>query len=66
MEILSPNDTHEEIVEMVSSYLEVGTVVWVIDPDLQTMTVYRPSGEVETLTVRQELSGEPIIFRASG
>lgn len=57
-EVLSPNDTHEEIADMVSSYLAAGIVVWVIDPDLRTVTVYRPTGEVKTLSVRQELDGE--------
>ena len=66
VEVLSPNDTHEEIAEMVSAYLEVGTVVWVIDPDLRTITVDLPTGDVETLSVRRELSGEPYLpgFRA--
>ena len=61
VEVLSPNDTHEEIAEMVSSYLEVGTVVWVIDPDLRTVTVYLPNGDVETLSVRRELSADPYL-----
>jgi Uma2 family endonuclease len=58
VEILSPNDTHEDIADMVTSYLAAGSVVWVIDPDLRTITVYRPTGEVETLSVGRELSGD--------
>jgi Uma2 family endonuclease len=58
VEILSPNDTHEVIAAMVTSYLDAGSVVWVIDPDLRTITVYRPTGEVETLTAGRELSGD--------
>jgi Uma2 family endonuclease len=67
VEVLSPNDTHEETAEMVSSYLQAGTVVWVIDPDLRTITVDLPSGEVETLSHRRELSGDPYLpgFRVS-
>jgi Uma2 family endonuclease len=58
VEILSPNDTHEDIADMVTSYLAAGSVVWVIDPDLRTITVYRPTGEVETLSVGRELPGD--------
>jgi Uma2 family endonuclease len=58
VEVLSPNDTHEEIAEMVSCYLHAGSVVWVIDPDLRTITVYRPTGDVEILAAHRELSGE--------
>jgi len=67
VEVLSPNDTHEETVDMVSSYLEVGTVVWVIDPDLRTITVYCPNGDVETLSIRGELSADAYLpgFRVS-
>jgi Uma2 family endonuclease len=67
VEVLSPNDTHAEIAEMISAYLEAGSVVWVIDPDLRTITVYRPSGEVETLSAQGELRGDPYLpgFRVS-
>jgi Uma2 family endonuclease len=67
VEVLSPNDTHEDTADMVSSYLAAGIVVWLIDPDLQTVTVYRPTGEVKTLSSRQELDGEDYLpgFRES-
>ena len=67
VEILSPNDTHEDIADMVTSYLAAGSVVWVIDPDLRTVTVYRPTGEVETLSAGRELSGHEYLpgFRVS-
>jgi Uma2 family endonuclease len=66
VEVLSPNDTHEDIAEMVSSYLQAGSIVWVIDPDLRTITVYRPTGDVETLSVRQERYAGIPIYRAFG
>ena len=61
VEILSPSDTHEGIVEMVRSYLEVGTVVWVVDPDFETVTVHRLGQVPETLHQQMELSGEPYL-----
>jgi Uma2 family endonuclease len=67
VEVLSPNDTHEDVAEMVSTYLQAGSVVWVIDPDLRTITVYLPTGDVETLSARRELSGDAYLpgFRVS-
>jgi Uma2 family endonuclease len=67
VEILSPSDTHEDTVEMVTSYLEAGTVVWVIDPDFETVSVHRPGHEPVTFHRQQELSGEPYLpgFRVS-
>ena len=59
VEILSPSDKHGDVVEKVRAYLDVGTVVWVIDPDFQTVQVHRPGRVVETFNVHQTLDGEP-------
>jgi Uma2 family endonuclease len=59
VEILSPSDKHEDIVEKVGLYLEVGTMVWVVDPDFRTVSVHGPGQLPETLNAKQELSGEP-------
>ena len=67
VEILSPSDKHDDIVEKVELYLEAGTVVWVVDPDFRTVSVHQPGQVSETLNVNQELSGEPYLpgFRVS-
>jgi len=61
VEILSPSDTHEGIVERVRSYLEAGTVVWVVDPDFETVAVHQTDREPEFFHQQQELSGEPYL-----
>jgi Uma2 family endonuclease len=60
VEILSPNDTMEDINEKIDDYLAAGVpLVWVIDPHHRTVEIYRPGAEPEMVNVRQELSGEP-------
>jgi Uma2 family endonuclease len=60
VEILSPNDTQEEIDEKIDNYLAASVpLVWVIDPHDRTVTIYRPGAEPEQVNMRQELSGEP-------
>jgi Uma2 family endonuclease len=59
VEILSPSDRQKDVVEKVGLYLEVGTVVWVVDPDFRTVTVHRAGHEAEAFNANQELSGEP-------
>ncbi len=59
VEILSPSDQVGDITEKVKIYLEVGTVVWVVDPDFQTLRVHRPGCVAETYNETHELSGEP-------
>jgi Uma2 family endonuclease len=58
VEILSPSDTHEEIVEMIKSYLEAGTVVWVVDPDFETVAVHQRGRDSQTFQRHEEISGE--------
>lgn len=60
VEILSPSDTHEELVDKIELYLETGVqVVWIVDPDLRTVTVYRPDAKPVLYNESQELSGDP-------
>jgi Uma2 family endonuclease len=60
VEILSPNDTQDEINEMIDSYLQAGVaLVWVINPHDRTVLIYRPGAEPELVNALQELSGEP-------
>lgn len=59
VEILSPSDRHDDVVEKVALYLESGTVVWLVDPYFQTVTIHRPGRAVEALGVGDQLTGEP-------
>jgi Uma2 family endonuclease len=60
VEILSPNDTLEEVNEKIDEYLRAGVaLVWVINPHHRTVEIFRPGEEPELANVRQELSGEP-------
>lgn len=60
VEVLSPSDTHEGVTEKIELYLRVGVrQVWIIDPDLRTVTVHRPDAEPMLYNSRQELSGDP-------
>ena len=70
VEIWSPSDTHGEVVEKINLCLESRVqVVWILDPDFQTLTVYR-SGTVplmlrshETLVGHPELPGLSVPVR---
>lgn len=67
VEILSPADTHERIVEKVNLYLDAGVVVWEVDPDFRRVTVHRSGSEPVTLNVTHELVAGPELpgFRAA-
>lgn len=60
VEVLSPSDKHEEVVEKINRYLSHGVKqVWIADPDLRTVTVHRGEGESTHFNVKQELTAEP-------
>ena len=61
VEILSPSDKHEKVVDKVEKYLEAGTVVWVFDPDFQLVTVHRPGLPAEPLRAGQDLDADPYL-----
>src|SRR5439155_16010442 len=60
VEILSPSDTHSDVTEKVQEYLDVGVAsVWVVDPDFETVLVYRADAEPISFNRQQELTAEP-------
>jgi Uma2 family endonuclease len=62
VESVSPNDTVIELEEKLDEYLRAGVrLVWVINPDLRTLTVYRPDGSVAMLRNGDEIDGEGIL-----
>lgn len=60
VEALSPNDTQQETAAKIRSFVQNGVrVVWIIDPDLQTVTVYKPGAAAAIYSVGQTLTGDP-------
>jgi Uma2 family endonuclease len=60
VEILSPNDTQEQIDEKIDAYLRAGVaLVWVIDTHDRTVLIYRPNEAPGLVNIHQELTAEP-------
>lgn len=60
VEILSPSDTQQDIDEKLAKYLKAGVpLVWLVDPNDQTVVVYRPQTAPELFNVHAELTAEP-------
>ena len=56
-EVLSPNDTEDEVAERVEEYLACGVpVVWLISTRFRTVTIHRPN---TSPLARDTLSGDP-------
>jgi len=61
VEILAPGDKPKDLAEKIGEYLEWGVrLIWLVDPDAHTVTVYRSLTDVHTLGPDNELSGEDV------
>jgi Uma2 family endonuclease len=60
VEILSPSDTNQAVNEKIFAYLSAGVkVVWVADPDFQTIRAYEPGKPPVMFSGKQEVTAEP-------
>jgi Uma2 family endonuclease len=61
-EVLSPTDRASEVQAKTREYLAAGArLVWVIDPQTQTVTVHRPSGDAHVYAGDDQVTGEDVL-----
>jgi Uma2 family endonuclease len=62
VEVLSPSDRADRIIHKITDYLRNGVeLVWLIDPEARTVTVYRPDTGPRVYTEKEELSGDDVL-----
>jgi Uma2 family endonuclease len=62
VEVRSKNDTQPEVDHKVNDYLQAGVrVVWVADPDKQTITAYRSGQPAQVITAAESLAVPDVI-----
>ena len=62
VEVVSPTDMLNRIVEKAFAYLEAGTqLVWVVEPKSKTVMVYRSETDIKLLTRNDTLTGEDVV-----
>jgi Uma2 family endonuclease len=62
VEVLSPNDRFGKMQKRIAKFLERGArMVWLLDPDSETITIYQPGGTSKTLTGDEEVTGETVL-----
>jgi Uma2 family endonuclease len=62
MELRSPTDRIDTVRAKMREYIENGVRLgWLIDPETQTVEIYRPDREIETLNSPTILSGEDVL-----
>ena len=62
VELRSPSDAPKDLRAKMAEYLSQGVRLgWLIDPEAQTVEIYRPGREAETLARPETLSGEDVL-----
>ena len=62
IEIVSPTDKHYDVTEKALAYLKAGTrLVWVIEPIMKTVMVYRSEIDFTLLNFEDTLTGEDVV-----
>jgi Uma2 family endonuclease len=62
VEVLSPSDSWYTLIQKLREYFEIGVdLVWVADPDMKTVYVYRSLTDLREFTEEDELPGDDIL-----
>ena len=62
VEVISPSNTFEEVVNKVHEYFQAGVQhVWAIAPPRQQVYVYQSPSHIRVLNVQDELTGDPFL-----
>lgn len=62
VEVLSPDDLTSKVQSKVKQYLRAGVpIVWVVDPEEQTVAIYTPNLPVRFLDVNDQLDGGDVL-----
>lgn len=67
VEVVSPDDTAEELAQKTAEYLAAGTPrIWVVQPVTRSVTVYYPGGDSHTFSENDTLSSHHAGFPEEG
>jgi Uma2 family endonuclease len=62
VEVLSPNDLAYEVDRKVAEYFSAGVrLIWIVNPETRSVTIYRPDGTASKLNDRDTLEGEDVL-----
>ena len=61
-EVISPHDRSSDVQQKVNDYLAAGVrLIWLVDPQTQTVTVYQSREQVHILLINDSLDGADVL-----
>ncbi len=62
IEVLSPDDRAGRVLDRITFYLQTGVrIIWIVDPDDETVTVYRQDQQPRTLLPPALVDARPVL-----
>jgi Uma2 family endonuclease len=62
VEVLSPGDRTGEVDEKIDAWLASGcAAVWIVNPKVKTVTVYRSRSDIQIFSADEILQGDPVV-----
>ena len=62
IEVVSPSDIHSRVIGKALAYLDAGTrLVWAVEPESKTVTVYESETKIKILTCEDTLTGDDVV-----
>jgi Uma2 family endonuclease len=62
VEVVSPNERRSKIEKKVGQWLQLGArLVWIVNPETKSVSVYRLDGSVNVLSESDELTGDDVV-----
>jgi Uma2 family endonuclease len=62
VEVLSPSDQMAKVNRRISQFLKRGVpLVWLVDPETRTVTIYSPGKDLQVLQETDEITGEDVL-----
>lgn len=62
VEVVSPNDRASEVMTKAQEWLQAGcSLVWVVDPETRTISIYRSRSEITVLSETDTLTGGDVL-----
>jgi Uma2 family endonuclease len=62
VEVVSPGDSFRTVDEKAHAWLEAGArMVWVVNSQSRTVSIYRAGSEIKTLTENDQITGEDVL-----
>jgi Uma2 family endonuclease len=61
VEVLSPSDKPRKVAHKISTYLAANVIVWLLDPEVQTVDIHTPGQSVMRLGIDDTLDGGTVL-----